>query len=74
MLIAGHTHKPALPPPGESLYFNDGSCVHPRCITAVELENGMAALVKWAHFTRMDGTLYVDREILAGPYEIEAYF
>lgn len=74
MLIAGHTHKPALPPPGESLYFNDGSCVHPRCITAVELENGMAALVKWAHFTKMDGTLYVDREILAGPYEIEAYF
>lgn len=36
-LIAGHSHRPRLPENGE-LYLNAGSCVHPGCITAIELE------------------------------------
>ena len=66
MLIAGHTHRPVFPAVGEVLYFNDGSCVHPRCITAIEITEGKISLVKWQVFTREDGTLYIDKEILAG--------
>ncbi|MDR3278032.1 MAG: metallophosphoesterase family protein [Oscillospiraceae bacterium] len=73
ILIAGHTHRPVFPAPGGALYFNDGSCVHPRCVTAIELVNGTLSLVKWSHMTRNDGTLYVGRDILAGPYRLRAY-
>ncbi|ROR27211.1 calcineurin-like phosphoesterase family protein [Mobilisporobacter senegalensis] len=74
MLIAGHTHRPAFPQVGETLYFNDGSCVHPRCITAIEIWNGSIALVKWAVKTREDRTLYVDKEVLEGPVLLKDYF
>jgi UDP-2,3-diacylglucosamine pyrophosphatase LpxH len=74
MLIAGHTHRPVLPALGEPLYFNDGSCVHPRCITAVEISDGNILLVKWSNKTKFDGTLYVGREILVGPVKLEDYF
>lgn len=74
MLIAGHTHRPAFPKVGETLYFNDGSCVHPRCITAIEIWNGSISLVKWAIKTREDRTLYVDKEILEGPVLLNDYF
>lgn len=40
MLITGHTHRSNFPKVGEPMYFNDGSCVHPRCITAIEIEKG----------------------------------
>ena len=40
MIIAGHTHRPVIPDPDEPLYFNDGSCVHPQCITAIEIASG----------------------------------
>lgn len=72
LLIAGHTHRPTLPKPGEGYYINDGSCVHPRCITALEIERGAITLVKWAISTRADRTLYVGREALEGPVKIEA--
>ncbi|MCE8428698.1 MAG: metallophosphoesterase family protein [Candidatus Methanoperedens sp.] len=39
MLIAGHTHRPVFPSEGEPPYFNDGSCVHPRCVTGIEIQN-----------------------------------
>jgi hypothetical protein len=71
ILIAGHTHRPVFPMPGQSLYFNDGSCVHPRCITAIEIKDGGITLVKWSRKTREDGTLYVGRDILAGPVRLE---
>lgn len=71
MLIAGHTHKPVFPEVGGPLYFNDGSCVHPRCITAIEITNGHIILVKWQVKTKIDGTLYVAREVLAGPRKLE---
>ncbi len=73
MLIAGHTHKPVFPEVGAPLYFNDGSCVHPRCITAIEISGGEIVLVKWQVKTKTDGTLYVAREELAGPRKLEEY-
>lgn len=74
MIIAGHTHRPVFPKVGDALYFNDGSCVHPRCITAIEIENGLIALVKWTIKTKKDRTLYVDRVILEGPVKLQAFF
>ncbi len=74
LLVAGHTHRPVLSRPGESFYLNDGSCVHPRCITALELEKGAVTLVKWAVTVRRDGTLAVTREVLEGPVLWEDYW
>lgn len=74
MLIAGHTHRSMLPMPKESLYCNDGSCVHPRCITALEIERGHITLVKWCVLTNTTGCLYVGREVLEGPFRIKEYF
>jgi Uncharacterized protein conserved in bacteria len=74
LLICGHTHRPAFPKVGEIPYFNDGSCVHPRCITALEIRNGTISLVKWAVLTRPDRTLYVGREVLDGPIRLMDYF
>lgn len=47
MIVAGHTHRAVFPEPGGALYFNDGSCVNPWCITAIEIEQGNISLVKW---------------------------
>lgn len=73
IIIAGHTHRPIFPSPGECPYFNDGSCVHPHCITGIEIENGCIALVKWAVNTGKDRILFIDREILAGPEPLDSY-
>ena len=73
MIITGHTHRPLFPKPGETLYFNDGSCIHPRCITGIEITNGSLSLIKWAVMTRHDRSLYVGREVLEGPVSIEEY-
>lgn len=74
ILICGHTHRPVFPKVGEAPYFNDGSCVHPRCITALEIRNGTISLVKWATMTRPDRTLFVGREVLESPIRLEDYF
>jgi predicted phosphodiesterase len=74
MLICGHTHRPVFPKVGEVPYFNDGSCVHPRCITALEIRGGTIALVKWAVMTKPDRTLYVGREVLESPIRLNDYF
>lgn len=73
ILIAGHTHRTVFPRLGECRYFNDGSAVHPRCITAIEIEDGTITLVKWGQKTRGDGTLYIGRDVLAGPELISDY-
>jgi hypothetical protein len=73
-MICGHTHRPVFPKVGETLYFNDGSCVHPRCITGIEIRNGTISLVKWAILTKPDRTLYVGREVLEGPVRLTDYF
>lgn len=46
LLLTGHTHRPTL---GNSLslYYNSGSCVHPKCITCIELCGYRINLVKW---------------------------
>lgn len=74
MLIAGHTHRPVFPEPGEPLYFNDGSCIHPRCITAIEIESSSISLVKWNVQVRKDRSLYVERVVLSGPMSLNDYF
>lgn len=74
MIICGHTHRPVFPAVGEHLYFNDGSCVHPRCITAIEIFNGMILLVKWAIMTTPERFLYVGREVLEGPVKLTSFF
>lgn len=66
-LIAGHTHRPMFPEDGNSRYFNCGSCVHPHCITALEICNNKIVLVKWSVQSHPDLSLHIGREILAGP-------
>jgi UDP-2,3-diacylglucosamine pyrophosphatase LpxH len=74
LVVAGHTHRPMFPNIGEELYFNDGCCVHPRCITGIEIFEGGIRLVKWSTKTREDGTLYIGRDLLGGPYKLKLYF
>ena len=74
MLIAGHTHRPMFPKIGEPPYFNDGSSVHPRCITGMEIASGCIILVKWSIKTKDDGTLFIGRDVLAGPSKLRDYF
>ena len=70
VLIAGHTHKPAIMETGCGIYMNSGSCVHPSAITAIELAFPAARLVKWSVCSRDDMTLSVCREVLT---EINLY-
>ena len=55
------------------LFFNDGSCVHPRSITGIEIENGEISLIKWQISTTDDGTLQIVRVLLEGPIALEKY-
>lgn len=71
--IAGHTHRPRFPEPGQIPFFNDGSCVHPRSITGIEIENGLISLIKWHIETKIDGTLQVVRVLLEGPEKLADY-
>lgn len=69
IITAGHTHKPTLLRTDKDdllfgTYLNCGSCVHPDALTAIELENGKATLVKWTVCSRNDMSLYVCREII----------
>lgn len=69
-VIAGHTHRPSCPLKKELPYFNVGSCVHPNCITCIEIVNSEILLVKWCIKTREDRTIYVDRELISLPRKI----
>ena len=71
--IAGHTHRPRFPEPGQIPFFNDGSCVHPRSITGLEIENGAISLIKWEIATKEDGTLQIVRILLEGPCPLIDY-
>jgi predicted phosphodiesterase len=71
--ITGHTHRPRFPEPHEIPLFNDGSCVHPRSITGLEIENGAISLIKWQIATTEDGTLKVIRKLLEGPQKLVDY-
>ncbi len=71
--ISGHTHRPRFPEPGQIPFFNDGSCVHPRCVTGIEIESGEITLIKWHISTKTDGTLQIGRVVLEGPQKLRDY-
>ncbi len=71
--VMGHTHRPRFPEPGDIPLFNDGSCVHPRSITGIEIENGLISLIKWQIATKDDGTLQIVRILLEGPQKLADY-
>jgi len=74
MVICGHTHRPIFPQVGDPLYFNIGSCVHPRCITGIEIQDGRIELVKW--WVKPDdesGVLRVTKESKAGPKRLQRF-
>lgn len=75
MLICGHTHHSHFASPLEPAhYFNTGSCVHPRAITGIEIQDGTIALVKWEMAPRRaDGVLHIERQTLVGPVPIANY-
>ncbi len=63
-LITGHTHRPMMRTE-ESPYLNTGSCVHPQCVTCIEVCDEALILVKWYMGARNSGSLYVERQELA---------
>ncbi len=73
MTVIGHTHRPRFPEPGDLPFFNDGSCVHPRSITGIEIENGHISLIKWQIATNEEGVLQIVRVLLEGPQCISDY-
>ncbi len=73
ILISGHTHRPIFANPESSLYFNDGSCIHPGCLTGIEIAKNQISLVKWSVCTGKKQNLYVCRNVLEGPQNLEKY-
>lgn len=73
MIICGHTHNDIMPEPGKSLYFNDGCCVFPRSITALEIENNEICLVEWSIDVDDNRTLIIKRNITYGPQKLAKY-
>lgn len=63
-LVCGHTHRPMLNA-SNPYYMNSGSCIHPSCITGIEITGSEILLIKWALDTKKDRTLYVAREVLS---------
>lgn len=74
IIIAGHTHRPLFPKVGQSMYFNDGSCIHPNGITCLEISNGKITLVKWELNVKEDGLLYVERFLMSSEEPIINFF
>lgn len=74
LTVFGHIHRPVLPLPGETLYVNTGSCVHPRCITGIEIAQGRISLIKWWLTPSNGGLLRITREVLAGPRPLREYW
>jgi len=74
IIIAGHTHRAIFPKIGQSLYFNDGSCIHPNGITCLEISNGDITLVKWESKITKEKLISVGRKVLAGPESIVKFF
>ena len=64
-IVAGHTHRPLFAQKAADKYYNTGSSVHTRYITAMELAQGAMALVKWEIAVREDGGLHIAKEALS---------
>lgn len=73
MIICGHTHNDKLPKPSEGLYFNDGCCVYPSAITAIEISYGNISLVRWKTEVDAKNSLYISKSVTGGPEKIESY-
>jgi predicted phosphodiesterase len=73
LMLCGHTHKERFPKKNKPLYFNDGSCVHPRWITCVEIADGKIALVRWRIKPNKKGHLVVKRTVLKGPKPLDHF-
>ena len=74
IIIAGHTHRAIFPQIGQSLYFNDGSCIHPNGITCIEIENGNITLIKWEFETNEEELLSVKRKTLSNSEPIINFY
>lgn len=74
ILIAGHTHRAIFPKIGESLYFNDGSCIHPNGITCIEIEKGRIFLYRWEFCINKDNLVSVKKKLLEGNESIIKFF
>lgn len=74
IIIAGHTHRSLFPKIGQSLYFNDGSCIHPNGITALEICDGKISLVRWEINVKDNGLLYVEKFLLSNNEAIDSFF
>lgn len=72
-LLCGHTHDAHFPKVDESPYFNAGSCVFPRWITGIEIDNGEIMLVRWRVKPSQNGTMVVHREVIGGPEKVSDY-
>ncbi len=68
MIIAGHTHRPQFPDPGDIPYFNDGSCVHPKSIIGIEIVHLEISLVKWHTKNNV-----IIKSILEGPTPLDLF-
>ncbi len=73
-VISGHTHRPVFPMPGQGGYFNDGCCIHPWSITAIEIVAGTISLVKWGQRTEGDDVVRIGKDTVAGPRRLTAYW
>jgi len=74
IIIAGHTHNPIYPEIGDSLYFNDGSCIHPDGITCIEIENGNISLIKWIYTIKDNKFISVERQVIIGNKSIDSFY
>ncbi len=73
LLIIGHTHRPKFSQPDQASYFNSGSCVRPRNITGLEIQEGKIALIEWRIWPDEDGRLKVVRRVIRGPVALAEY-
>lgn len=73
MLIVGHTHRPKFPGDGEEPYFNTGSCIFPRNITGIEIQNDTISLVDWRMRPDEEGKLCIVRRVIQGPELLEKH-
>ena len=71
-LVAGHTHRPMFPQKAGEKYYNTGSSVHTRYITAIELAGETITLVKWEVAAKEDGTLYITKEAIGAGRSLSA--
>lgn len=73
-VISGHTHRPVFPMPGQGRYFNDGCCIHPWSVSAIEIVAGTISLVKWGLRTGDDGVVRIGKDTVAGPRRLTEYW